>query len=89
MKSPVTRQTLAKWLKLTLTAADIDTTQFQAHSYRGGLSFAHRHGASLEQIISHGYWANTETFKRHYFAPANTSPIGKIILENYKKGLDV
>ena len=34
-KKPVTRQTLARWLKLVLGFAGIDTSKFKAHSYRG------------------------------------------------------
>lgn len=85
-KKPVTRQTLARWLRMSLSDAGIDTNQFTAHSYRGaGLSHAFNHGASIDQIVAHGCWTNTETFKRHYFAPANGTPIANIILRDFEK----
>lgn len=80
-KNPVTRQTLARWLKITLKESGIDTAQFTGHSYRGaGLSKAYNHGASLHQIVAAGCWTNVETFKRYYFAPDNESEVGQIIL---------
>lgn len=85
-KKPVTKQTLSRWLKLSLSLAGIDTQQFSGHSYRGaGLSNAANQGASIPQIINAGCWSNTDTFKRFYFAPENTSNIGKIILNNFRR----
>ena len=48
-KGPITRQTLSRWLKITLKNAGIDVSQFSGHSFRGaGLSSAYSHGASLQ-----------------------------------------
>lgn len=86
-KKPVSKQTLSRWLKMTLKEAGIDSEQFGGHSYRGaGLSYAANHGASLSQIVSTGCWTNVETFKRFYFAPENNSEIGNIIINNMNKG---
>lgn len=84
-KRPVTRQTLARWLKTTLRDAGIDTSEFTGHSYRGaGLSNAYNHGANIKQIITAGCWSNVDTFKRFYLAPDYDSEIGKIILGQSK-----
>lgn len=83
-KKPVTRATLARWLKHTLKLAGIDTDQFKAHSYRGaGLSAACAQGASIQQIVAAGNWTNTDTFRTHYHAPETTSAVGKIILQHF------
>lgn len=85
-KKPVTKQTLSRWLKISLQDAGIDTQQFSGHSFRGaGLSNAANSGASIPQIVSAGCWTNAETFRRFYFAPENTSNIGKIILDNFSR----
>lgn len=86
-KKAVTRQTLARWLKTILKMAGIDTTQFTGHSFRGAsLSNAYQHGANINQIVCAGSWTNTETFKRHYFAPENDTPVGRIILDHFSRG---
>ena len=82
-KLPVTRQTLARWLKLTLQMAGIDTSIFTAHSFRGaGLSHAYTKGTPINKIVAAGNWRNAETFRKYYCAPADDSPIGNIILNN-------
>ena len=82
-KRPVSRQSTARWLKQTLSLAGIDTTIFKAHSYRGaGLSKAFQRGASINQIVTAGNWANASTFQHYYNAPSYESEIGNIILEN-------
>lgn len=82
-KRPVTKQTLSRWLRMTLKDAGIDSEQFGGHSYRGaGLSYAANQGASLSQIVSTGCWTNADTFKRFYFAPESTSEIGNIIINS-------
>ena len=83
-KKPVTKQTLARWLKSVLGLAGIDTNQFSAHSYRGaGLSSAHAKGAPIEKIVAFGDWKSAETFHSHYAAPCETSPVGKLILSHF------
>lgn len=80
---PVTKQTLSRWLTMVLKSSKIDTSVFQAHSYRGaGLSKALSSGASISQIIKAGNWTNSSTFNTFYNAPAFDTEIGKIILQN-------
>ena len=82
-KKGVTRQTLARWLKLVLHLAGIDTTIFSAHSYRGaGLSKAYQKGASIDQVVAAGNWANADIFHTYYNAPSYETPIGALILED-------
>jgi integrase len=80
-KLPVKRNTLARWLKLVLSLAGINTAQFSAHSYRGaGLSKAYSCGATLQQIMEAGSWKNVETFQNHYNNPSEDSVVGQLIL---------
>ena len=82
-KKPVTKQTLARWLKIVLHLAGIDTNTFKAHSYRGaGLSKAYQKGASIEQVVAAGNWANSQIFQSYYNAPSYETPIGALILED-------
>ena len=81
-KKPVSRTTLARWLKLVLSLAGIDTQKFKAHSYRGaGLSKAFQRGASIHQIVEAGNWSNCGIFKNYYNAPSEPE-IGNLILED-------
>ena len=81
-KKPVTKQTLARWLVEVLRLAGIDTSTYKSHSYRGaGLSHAFQKGASINQIMKAGNWANESTFRKFYNCPSNESEIGKIILD--------
>lgn len=84
-KGPVTKRTLSRWLTTVLGMATIDTSQFQAHSYRGaGLSAAFERGATLQQIVAAGDWTNSNTFATFYNAPASNSAVGNIIMRNCK-----
>ena len=82
-KRPVSRQTLARWLKTVLDLAGIDTSTFKSHSYRGaGLSKAFQRGASLHEIVKAGNWSNPNIFKSYYNAPSCNSEVGALILED-------
>lgn len=81
-KKPVTRPTIARWLKHVLYLSGIDTSIFKAHSYRGaGLSKAFQRGVPIHQIIAAGDWTNASTFHRYYNAPIEEN-IENVILEN-------
>lgn len=85
-KKAVTRQTLSRWLRTCLQLSGIDSKAYGGHSFRGsGLSSAFKNGASIQQIVKHGDWTNTNTFSRFYNAPERDSEVGQIILNQYKK----
>ena len=84
--SPVSKQTIARWLTTVLGLSGIDTNIYSAHSFRGaGLSTAHRRGASLASIMAAGNWSNTSTFLSFYSAPTDDSLVGRLILEDNGK----
>lgn len=87
-KMPVSRPTLARWLKTVLKLSDINVSQYSAHSFRGsGLSAAFNRGAFLTQIMEAGNCTNTNTFKTFYNKEADNSPVGKIILRTFNDNL--
>ena len=54
-KKPVTKVSLARWLKCVLSLSGIVTKVFSAHSYRGAsLSSAYNKGLSLNDILKAG-----------------------------------
>ena len=64
---PVSRSTLARWIKEALHQADIDTKVFQAHSLRGAsTSQALLKGLSVKEVINHGRWSLESTWQRFY-----------------------
>ena len=64
---PVTKATLARWIKETLLLADVDTKTFQAHSLRGAsTSKAHLKGLSVKEVIDHGRWSRESTWQKFY-----------------------
>lgn len=80
-KQAVTKQTIARWLKMVLSLAEIDTSQFTAHSFRGaGLSHAFEKGATVNQILEAGDWTSVKTFNNYYNKPTSSSDVGKLIL---------
>ena len=70
-KKPVSRPTIARWLKLVLKLAGIDTSKFTSHSYRGaGLSHAFFKGAPIDKIVTAGNWTNVNIFNKFYRVPS-------------------
>ena len=66
--SPVVSSSIARWLKLVLTSAGIDTSIFSAHSTRGAsTSAASLAGVTTQQILSTADWSTAKVFKTFYF----------------------
>ena len=65
-----------------MALAGVDTSVFSPGSTRGAsASAAARRGASIEQILGAGDWTNTGTFKRYYRRHVDTTPVGRLILD--------
>ena len=65
--SAVTTSSIARWLKVVMVEAGIDTQKFKAHSTRGAaVSKARAQGLSVEQILERADWARASTFRRFY-----------------------
>jgi site-specific recombinase XerD len=64
--SPVSKATLAGWIKRVLREAGIEN-HFSAHSTRGAAtSNAAREGVSIDTILKQADWTNESTFIRFY-----------------------
>ena len=80
-KKPVTKVSLAWWLKTILSLSGIDTKVFSAHLYRGvSLYSEYNKGVSLNDILNAGDWINAYTFISHYYVHASDTPASQIIL---------
>lgn len=65
--NPVSPSTLARWIKIQLGTAGIDTSTFTAHSTRGAASSAAaKNGCPIGAILRSAHWASESTFTRFY-----------------------
>ena len=64
---PVVPCTIARWLKIVMESAGIDTEIYKAHSTRSAAtSKAKFKGLSTAQIIRAANWTNASTFQKYY-----------------------
>ena len=64
---PVFSSTIARWLKICLTEAGIDTGIFKAHSVRGASSStAAAAGVTTADILNAADWSSVTTFQKFY-----------------------
>ena len=67
---PVTKSSLARWIKQALHWADVDTEVFQAHSLRGAsTSKAFLKGLAVKDVVNHGKWSLESTWQKYYHKP--------------------
>ena len=81
----VSKQTISHWVRGTLRAAGIDTSQFRAHSTRAAAvsAAAHRH-VPLNVILQTAGWSRESTFAKYYNKPVDTKiSFSKALLDNY------
>ena len=71
---PVTGSTIARWLKMCLTEAGINTEIFKAHSVRGASSStAAAAGVTTADILKTADWSSAGTFQKFYLRPTKGS----------------
>jgi hypothetical protein len=71
---PVGRDTLRRWMVLSIEGAGVDSDRFKPHSVRGAAGTKARNaGVPLENILAMGNWSNKTTFERFYFKPVKSS----------------
>ena len=81
----VSRDTISRWLRLTLKEAGIDTSIFAPHSTRSAAtSKASRNYVPSDIIIKAAGWASDSTFRRYYKKPVthDTQFSQAVLLEN-------
>lgn len=66
-RKAVTKETLARWIRLTLAEAGINQKVYTAHSTRGAsTSKAKVCGVAIEAIMKKARWTNATTFAKFY-----------------------
>lgn len=65
---PVSKDTISRWIKNTLSVSGVDTTIFSAHSTRhAATSAAHRAGINIATIRNTAGWSgNSKVFAKYY-----------------------
>ena len=67
---PVSTDTIARWIKVVLTEAGINTDVFNAHSIRAtSTSAAYNRGVSIDKILAAAGWSTESTFSRFFRKP--------------------
>lgn len=69
--APVSKDTISRWIKLTLNKAGIDTKIFKAHSTRAASTSAVRRDVDISIILQSAGWSKASTFAKFYNKPVN------------------
>ena len=82
---PVTKDTLARWLRDILNKSGVDTELFSAHSTNSAsTSAAARCGLPVDVIMKAAGWSAVSTVTRFY-KKAPKQNLGQILLQSYMK----
>ena len=81
---PVSRDTVTRWVRYTMTSAGIDVTKYSAHSTRAAsVSAASRASVNLDDILQTAGWSSECCFARFYNKPiAKTSNYARSVLSS-------
>ena len=64
---PPHKDTIARWVKNTLTQAGVNTNTFSSHSFRSSASSkTNNMGVDLDTILKMGCWSRESTFRKFY-----------------------
>ena len=82
----VSKDTIARWIKATLSMAGIDVTIFKPHSTRAAAkSAAQRQGVTLTNILRVAGWSNETTFAKFYNKPLHSDMANNFVDAILKK----
>ena len=81
---PVTKATIARWVKTVLQQAGIDVSTYTAHSGRAAAtSHAQKQGLNLQEIMKSAGWTLLSTFEKFYKKPIETiHNLGEVVLNS-------
>lgn len=80
---PISKDTLARWMRDVLTRANVDTQVFGAHSTRAAsTSAAASRGVPMDVILKAAGWSSESTFSRFYHKAATVN-LGQSLLDSY------
>ena len=83
---PVTKDTIARWVKVTLKNSGIDTSKFSAHSCRSAATSATKTaGLSLSEIVNSAGWTNAQTFAKFYDRSTTQQDFGTTLLQHFEQ----
>ena len=75
---PISKNTLARWVKEVMVFAGIDISTFKPHSTRGAsTSKAFHLGSPLSDILKQGQWSNVKAFFKFYCGEIDEDDCGK------------
>ena len=64
----ITSCTIARWLRMVMDLAGIDTSYFKAHSFRGAaVSATFTKGCALKTILDTADWTSDKNFRKFYY----------------------
>ena len=81
---PVSKDTIARWVKVVLKSAGIDVKKYSAHSSRAAsTSICKAKGLTMQKIMAAAGWSNAGTFAKFYEKPVDTESqnFGRVLLQ--------
>ena len=82
LHKPVSKSTVARWIKSVLRQSGIDVSRFSAHSCRSAsTSFTKQSRLNLIEIMKSAGWSNARTFAAYYEKPILTESFSTKLLE--------
>ena len=79
---PVSKETLSRWVKLTLTKAGINTKVYSAHSTRSAATSAAANSAlDITTILKSASWTKASTFRKYYHRDTGKPSFGNTVLQ--------
>ena len=83
LQKPVSKNTLARWLRQVLNGAGVDTAQFSAHSTRVASTLAAlSSGVPVDVVLRAAGWSSESTFTRFYRKEPAVN-MGQALLDSY------
>ena len=82
--NPVSKDTVARWIKQVLRDAGIDTSNYTSHSSRAAAtSYGFEKGTRITEILDAAGWSNAQTFASYYQKPIVSDTLGTSIMQAF------
>ncbi len=83
--NPVSKDTIARWVKGVLKDADINTNNYSSHSSRAAAtSYGFAKGVKLTEILQAAGRCNAQTFASYYHKPIERDTLGSHIMQAFQ-----